>query len=283
MRLPAKLLPLLTISCFLACDQHYPVAGGTELPGAPKQTEDILKQTFPDAMTGPAFADSAINYVQRKYHIPPGKILMGASLCVDDIIYTKNFRLNPKVKGPFNLGGLGGLPFTGVSGLGAFAHHIPEEGVMFLLIAPHIGYSESKGWGYVLRHEQHEASTCCGALMGTLDKLKKGTLRPEIKEEDYQGGKIAQLALAHQQEILSAKDQIIALTKITAKQAEQEIRSHIVDTHMGHIKYVVLVAGIMINTDYSYSDYLSVNHFMVYDVAKKAIVEDVANPFRADR
>ena len=283
MKLPTNLLPLLTIMCFLACDQHHPVASGTELPGAPKQTEDILKRTFPDAMTGPAFADSAINYIQRKYHIPPGKILMGASLCVDDIIYTKNFRLNPKVKGPFNLGGLGGLPFTGVSGLGAFAHHIPEDGMMFLLIAPHIGYSENKGWGYVLRHEQHEASTCCGALMGTLDKLQKGTLRPEIKEEDYQGGKIAQLTLAHQQEILSAKDQIITLTKITAKQAEQEIRSHIVDTHMEHIKYVVLVAGIMINTDYSYSDYLSVNHFMVYDVAKKAIVEDVANPFRADR
>jgi hypothetical protein len=281
MRSATKLFLLLVVTCFFACDQKQEAAASSAaLPAAPQQTEGILRQVFPNALRGPEFADSAINYVFRKYHMSPDKILLGASLCVDDIIYTKNFRMNPKVKGPFNLGGLAGLPFTGVSGLGAFAHHIPEDGVMFLIIAPHIGYSESKGWGYVLRHEQHEASTCCGALMGTLGKLQKGTLDSTIREEDYQGGKIAQLALAHKQEILGAKDPIIELTKITAKQAEQEIRSYIHDTHLEHIRYVILVAGVMINTDYSYSDYLSVDHFMVYDVEKKAVVEDIPNPFR---
>jgi hypothetical protein len=278
-----KLFLFLTTICFFACDpdSKHAVASGSELPKAPKQTEDIFKKAFPGAMPGSGFSDSVVNYILRKYKITPDKMLLGASLCVDDIIYTKNFRLHAKVKGPFNLGGLAGLPFTGVSGLGAFAHHIPDDGVMLLLIAPHIGYSESKGWGYVLRHEQHHASTCCGALMGTLGKLQNGTLKPEIKEEDYQGGKIAQLALGHQKEILGAENPVIELTKITAKQAEQEIRSYIPDVDMEHIKYVILVTGIMINTDYAYSDYLSVNHFMVYDVAKKAIVEDVPNPFKA--
>jgi hypothetical protein len=266
----------------VACnsDTKHRVASGSDLPKAPRQIEDILRTAFPGAMPGPEFSDSVVNYIHRKYKITPDKMLLGASMCVDDIIYTKNFGLAPKLKGPFNLGGLGGLPFTGTSGLGAFAHHIPEDGVMLLLIAPHIGYSESEGWGYVLRHEQHHASTCCGALMGTLDQLQKKTLQPEIKEEDYQGGKIAQLALAHQKEILGAANPIIELTKIAAKQAEQEIRSHILSVDREHIKYIILVAGIMINTDYSYSDYLSVNHFMVYDVAKKAIVEDVPNPFK---
>ena len=275
-----KLFLFIASICFVACDSKPSAASGSALPKAPKQTEDILQKAFPGAMPGPEFSDSAVNYIVRKYQITPDKMLLGASLCVDDIIYTKNFRLNPKVKGPFNLGGLAGLPFTGTSGLGAFAHHIPDDGVMLLLIAPHIGYSESKGWGYILRHEQDHASTCCGALMGTLGKLQKGNLKPEIREDDYQGGKIAQLALGHQKQILGAGNPIIELTNIVAKQAEQEIRSHIPDAGLEHIKYVILVAGVMINTDYSYSDYFSVNHFMVYDVAKKAIVEDVPNPFK---
>ena len=238
-------------------------------------------KAFPDATPGPVFSDSIVSYISSKYNVPPDKMLLGASMCVDDIIYTKNFRMNPKVKGPFNLGGLAGLPFTGTSGLGAFAHHIPDGGTMLLLIAPHIGYSESKGWGYVLRHEQHDASTCCGALMGTLGQLQKGTLLPAIKEEDYQGGKIAQLALDHQKEILGAENPIIELTKITSKQAEKEIRAHILDVGMEHIKYVILITGILINTDYSYSDYLCVDHFMVYDADKKTIIEDVKNPLKS--
>jgi len=201
-----KLLLFITSIGFFACDSKdhpkHSVASGSELPGAPKQTEAILMKAFPDATPGPVFSDSIVSYISSKYNVPPDKMLLGASMCVDDIIYTKNFRLNPKVKGPFNLGGLAGLPFTGKSGLGAFAHHIPDGGTMLLLIAPHIGYSEIKGWGHVLRHEQHDASTCCGALMGTLGQLQKGTLLREIKEDDYQGGKIAQLALDHPYDLL---------------------------------------------------------------------------------
>src|SRR5258706_9892854 len=142
------------------------------LPNAPAETEAILREAFPGAIPGHEFSDSILHYLHSKYGIAPNKMLLGASTCVDDIIYTKNFRLHPELKGPFHLGGLGGLPFTGISGLEAFAHHVPDSGTMVLLVEPHIGYSAKKGWGYVLRHEQHEASSCCGALMGTLSKLQ---------------------------------------------------------------------------------------------------------------
>ena len=165
------------------------------LPRVSAESEAIITKVFPGAMTGPDFSDSLIQYITHKYGISTEKLLLGASTCVDDIIYTKNFHNHPEIKGPFHLGGLAGLPFTGISGLEAFAHHIPDSGAMVLLVEPHVGFSEKGGWGYVLRHEQHESSTCCGALMGTLDKLKKGTLKPDVTEEDYQGGKIAELAL----------------------------------------------------------------------------------------
>jgi hypothetical protein len=247
------------------------------LPNVSKETETILRKVFPGAMTSHEFADSMIHYIGIKYGVAPDKMLLGVSTCVDDIIYTKNFHLHPEVKGPFHLGGLAGLPFTGISGLEAFAHHIPDSGTMILLVEPHIGYSEKAGWGYVLRHEQHEASSCCGALMGTLGKLQKGTLKPGIKEDDYQGGKIAELALLHEKEILISENPIIELTRLTSASAEKQIRSHVLDVDLTHVKYVIIITGVIINTDYTFSDYQYVDHILVYDVRKKSFVEELKN------
>jgi hypothetical protein len=247
------------------------------LPHASKETEAIIQKEFPGAMTGFEFSDSIIHYLNSKYAITSDKMLLGVSTCVDDIIYTKNFHLHPEIKGPFHLGGLAGLPFTGISGLEAFAHHIPDSGTMILLVEPHIGYSEKGGWGNVLRHEQHEASSCCGALMGTLGKLQKGTLKADITEDDYQGGKIAELALKHKKEILASPNPIIELTRVTSASADEQIIAHVLDVSMEHVKYIVVITGVMINTDFSFSDYQYVDHIMIYDVNKKAFVEDLKN------
>ena len=60
-------------------------------------------KSFPGVMTGPEFSDSLIHYITSKYGIEPSKMLLGASTCVDDIIYTKNFHYHPEIKGPFHL------------------------------------------------------------------------------------------------------------------------------------------------------------------------------------
>ena len=271
---------LIVALTFFGCahDAKKETALPVILPRVSKETEAIITKAFPGAMTGPEFSDSLLHYITVKYGIATNKMLLGASTCVDDIIYTKNFHYHPEIKGPFHLGGLGGLPFTGISGLEAFAHHIPDSGVMVLLVEPHIGFSEKGGWGYVLRHEQHESSTCCGALMGTLDKLKKGTLKPDVREEDYQGGKIAELALRHEKEILSAENPIVELTRLTSLSAEKQIRAHVLDVDLEHVKYIIIITGVMINTDYQFSDYQYVDHIMVYDVGKKSFVEELRNP-----
>src|SRR6185369_1529378 len=159
----------------LSCNTHekkIATVAPVILPNVSIETEAIFKKAFPGMMVAHDLADSVIHHLNTKFNIPSNKMLLGVSTCVDDIIFTKNFHLHPEIKGPFHLGGLGGLPFTGISGLEAFAHHVPDSGTMLLLIEPHIGYSQKRGWGYVLRYEQHESTTCCGALMGTLGKLQ---------------------------------------------------------------------------------------------------------------
>ena len=48
----------------------------------------------------------------------------------------------------FNLGGLAGLPFTGKTGFGAFAAHVPKDGHIFIVYAPHVGISRDGAIGY---------------------------------------------------------------------------------------------------------------------------------------
>src|SRR4051812_15840851 len=69
------------------------------LPNAPKQTEQIIKSAFPGAWPAREFGDSVIHFLTSKYGIAPGKMLLGVSTCVDDIIYTKNFHMHPEIKG----------------------------------------------------------------------------------------------------------------------------------------------------------------------------------------
>ncbi len=269
---------LLILSMLVACSnqqEKVEVVDQAILPNAPADAERSIKEMFPGARPAHSLSDSVIYYLNSRYGIASDKMLLGVSTCVDDIIYTKNFHRHPEIKGPFHLGGLAGLPFTGISGLDAFAHHIPDSGAMILLVEPHIGYSEQKGWGYVLRHDQHEASTCCGALMGTLGKLKANTLRADISEEDYQGGKIAEYALENKESIISSPNPIIELTRITSRVAENQIRAHVLDVDLQHVKFIVIITGVIINTDYAYTDYQYVDGISVYDVRRKKFVEEI--------
>ncbi len=147
---------------FIICWWFLPGCSGTEksekttpasevtaviLPEAPENIVDSIRAYFPKAVPAHASADSLLKHLKDKYGILPSQLLLGVSTCVDDIIYTKNFHVHSEIKGPFHLGGLAGLPFTGIAGLEAFAHHIPDGGTMLLMIEPHIGISEKGGWG----------------------------------------------------------------------------------------------------------------------------------------
>jgi hypothetical protein len=40
------------------------------------------------------------------------------------------------------MGGLGGLPFVGKTGFKAYSSHVPKDGHIFILFAPHVGIAE---------------------------------------------------------------------------------------------------------------------------------------------
>jgi hypothetical protein len=278
MRIPIRVFTIAFL-CY-ACVQPSPlretlrVNETNTFEMSPKVITRAIEKEFPGALPYKEGIDSLIEHLAR-FGIPTTSILWGQSTCVDDITNTKN-KLIPETKGPFNFGGLAGLPFTGITGLDAFSHHVPEDGTAILFIGPHIGYHEKEGWGKILRHDQHHTSSCCGALSAALSKLQKGELKPQVPSgEDYQEGMIEQLAYAHRDEILASPEPLIALTHVTYHEAVKLMSAYASKVRERHFKYAVVVGGIIINTDYRFPDYVWIEKISVLDVKKNIWLEGV--------
>lgn len=106
--------------------------------------------------------------------------------------------------GVFNLGGLGGVPFVGKSGFGAFLSHVPDSGKVLIIYGPHVGISNEGVVGKVERVGQSKASGACGAGIGAYKALMKGPRGPNDKF-DYQEEFIIDRLEPKIQDLLKAK------------------------------------------------------------------------------
>jgi hypothetical protein len=177
---------VLLISCGTRSEKSVDQAKHSDHVEIPHEVALAIEKEFPGAVPYRIAIDSLLQHLLR-VGITTEQILWGQSTCVDDITNTKEKSVHPEIKGPFTFGGLGGIPFTGVTGLDAFAHHVPDHGTALLCVGPHIGYQAGEGWGKILRHGQHHSSSCCGALYAALSKLQKNEIKSERpSEDDYQ-------------------------------------------------------------------------------------------------
>ena len=103
--------------------------------------EDAQNELFPTAMLS-SDIDAGIARVLKGRGFTPENTLFGHSICADEVNNRKEqlvpLMLNRWQEG-FALGGLGGFPFAGKSGFGAYLHHVPDEGRLLVLFAPHVG------------------------------------------------------------------------------------------------------------------------------------------------
>ncbi len=252
------MIACLTISCL-------PKKTEKILPPVNVSTKKAIHDHFPGSVPFNDYTDSLLFFLYTVHDIPQEKILLGQSSCVDDVINTKDFFAGHKVKGPFNLGGLAGLPFTGVTGLNAFSHHVPDDGAALIFVGPHIGYSENEGWGKIERHGQHEATSCCGAISHALHRLQEGKItKHDPGEADYQEDVIEQFALAHRDEILGSDVPLITFTKLIFSEAEKRIKNFPLGD--ANYKHLIIVVGVIINTDHDHPDFIYVDHMSVFNI-----------------
>jgi hypothetical protein len=113
--------------------------------------------------------------IAHKLGLREENTLFSHSVCPDEINHEDGditHVLRQHFGAHFTLGGLAGIPFSGKTGFGAYAHHVPEGGNIFVLFAPHCAVSEEGHCGYYHRLGQKEESTACGAVLGAYNAVK---------------------------------------------------------------------------------------------------------------
>ncbi len=231
-----------------------------------RKFDKIVKTHFPNAMDA---KDTSIHYLgkmQIDHKINVSKVLMATSVCSDDINVPSTTFFNVLFD-PFIMGGLGGLPFAGQTGMTAFAHHIPDEGSAFIFYGPHIGITLEGDLGKMYRPRQEQTGNSCGALMLALSRFQDGGYAPVLNDDDYQQMKLEESLLPYREQILQGDNSAKAITEATYEIIDQKIHHHLKSCkNEFHVEKVALLGGIIINTDYGLDDYFDARNFEVIDI-----------------
>ncbi len=229
--------------------------------------EQLVRNHYPQAKTGEEITATYLHLIEQEYKAVLKKMLFAVSLCSDDVNVSTDFRrfLNR----PFSMGGLGGLPYAGFTGMVAFSHHIPDGGDAFILYGPHIGITDEGELGRMRRIGQKRFTNSCGALMLALERFKqqeegKEIYVPHSMEYDYQQTLLERSLMPYKAQIIGAENPKKAITDWTYHRIDKQIKYLI---HMALREFtcerIFLLGGIIINTSEEYHDYVDVRNFDV--------------------
>ncbi|MEX0904619.1 MAG: hypothetical protein WD604_11040 [Balneolaceae bacterium] len=228
--------------------------------------EKLIKSFYPEAEDGNILTERCMKQLLNEYGFDKEKTILGTSVCSDEIVRTAtNFRDWLGIKNPFQLGGLGGFPFTGVTGFSAFASHIPDKGFAIIQYGPHIGFSKKDEIGLVTRPGQSLESTCCGALRALVNSFSGTKADGRDRELDYQQWKLEEELRSDSEIIKSHAEPLVAATNLMYNQINTRVKKLLQETS-GNFENctVALVGGIIINTDFELPDWFELREFSVH-------------------
>jgi hypothetical protein len=229
--------------------------------------EEKIRAHFPKAETGSDVTEKYLAYLSDHYKADLKKMLFATSVCADDINVSTDFRR--VLTRPFTLGGLGGIPFAGFTGMVAFSHHIPDQGSGFIFYGPHIGITDDGELGRMRRPGQSALTNSCGALMLALSRLEseEDIYVPMNVEYDYQQILLERTVMPYKHDILTADNRKKAITEVTYKNIDKQIHFLIRKAKAEfHCERIFLLGAIIINTSPEYHDYVDVRNFEVIDL-----------------
>ena len=230
---------------------------------------DIIRRRYPNALSTSDTVDAFLDLMQRRLGIQPSKIMLADSICSDDLNTIEYPERAYEMLGPFKLGGLDGFPFAGLTGMSAFAHHVPVDGAVFVFHGPHIGVSKEGETGVTLRPGQTHRSACCGAIRAAIDKLTSGEVVPgELTELDYQQNSIEQLLLPHRDRIAGARCAMDESTEVMYSAIEKRIDVLASRTEYP-CRYLVIMGGVLINSDYDVGSFCSFRRLVCIDLTTR--------------
>jgi len=234
---------------------------------ARKAALEVIRSRYSDALSTSDTVDAFLDLMEHRLGIEPGKIMLADSICSDDLNVIEYPKRAYEMLGPFKLGGLDGFPFAGLTGMSAFAHHVPAEGAVFVFHGPHIGVSKEGDTGRILRPGQTRHSPCCGAVHAAVDKMMGNMIVPgEITDLDYQQNTIEQILLPHRERIARARCAVAESTEIMYVAIEERIDTLVARTRYA-CRYLVIMGGILINSDHDVGSFCALRRLICIDTA----------------
>lgn len=231
---------------------------------------DLIHKWYPKAITTIDSVNKIIDFVETELDLEPKQVMLADSVCSDDVNSIQYPARTQEFLGPFKMGGLDGFPFTGLTGMGAFASHVPDEGAVFIYYGPHIGITKNGTIGEIHRFGQSRNSGCCGAAKGALGKLTNNQIiAGNVTDLDYQMNIIEQILLNEKARILNAQTPLYEATEVMYESIDNRI-NELVDKTSYNCKYVILVGAILINSDSDMGSFTEVRRFDVIDLASNA-------------
>lgn len=239
---------------------------------------EIIRQHYPGALTTIDAVNRLIDFVEMELDLEPSQVMSADSICSDDVNSIQYPARAKEFLGPFKMGGLDGFPFTGLTGMGAFTSHAPDDGAMFIYYGPHIGISSEGELGSILRHGHSTRTGCCGAARAALGRLERGEIVPgQLKELDYQMNTLEQILLKQKDRILGAPNQIFEATEVIYEAIDERILELVKATPI-RCRYVILMGAILINGDVELGSFSQPRRFCVMDVASGEMKDYLQNP-----
>lgn len=209
----------------------------------------IIHQHYPKAITTIDSVNKFIDFVEAVLDLEPSQVMYADSICSDDVNSIQYPVRMQEFLGPFKMGGLDGFPFAGLTGMGAFASHVPDEGAVSIYYGPHIGITKTGIIGEIHRYGQAKNSGCCGAAKGALNKLMNGMISEgNVTDLDYQMNTIEQILFTSKERILSAAIPLKEATEVIYEAIDKRIEELVAGT-IYNCKYLVLFGAIHINSD----------------------------------
>ncbi len=229
---------------------------------------EIIRNHYSNAITTIDSVNQLIDFIEEKLDLEPTQVMLADSICSDDVNSIQYPARAHEFLGPFKMGGLDGFPFTGLTGMGAFASHVPDEGAVFIYYGPHIGITKTGTIGEIHRFGQSKNSGCCGAAKGALQKLLTNQIeKGNVTDMDYQMNTIEQILLAEKERITAAAVPLKEATEVIYEAIDKRINELVAATKY-NCKFVILMGAILINSDSDMGSYTSTKRFDVIDLVK---------------
>ncbi|PWJ59313.1 hypothetical protein CLV98_102145 [Dyadobacter jejuensis] len=227
----------------------------------------IIQKWYPKAITTIDSVNKIIDFVEWELDLEPKQVMLADSICSDDVNSIQYPVRTQEFLGPFKMGGLDGFPFTGLTGMGAFASHVPDEGAVFIYYGPHIGVTKDGKLGEIHRSGQNKNSGCCGAAKGALGKLIDNQITAgHITELDYQMNTIEQILYQEKERVLSSPTPIFEATEVIYEAIDKRI-GELIEKTQYKCKYVILLGAILINSDGDMGSFTEIRRFEVIDLS----------------